>query len=268
MRSPVARSRTARCTRGGGAGVERRSTTTASRRPSGEKAGAPYSSSASSRSTRRSPVAVSIDTSGRRGGLPARGRSTSWRRCEPSGLTSSSRLVESAARRRGEVAQRDPPQPARRPSRRRARPVRGPRAGAARRGRGRGPRTAPGSSRAGSPRPWPPCGPCGGARRRRRRSAPGSVADVSTTVPVVAAATAPCTPPARTATTRASPPPAGRSQRAAGGVLVRPRPVGSGRAEVNSRPPSGRNAAGVSPLALRVSRRAGRSPAGRPPTAR
>ncbi len=73
--------------------------------------------------------------------------------------------------------------------------------------------------------------------------------------------TTPCTPPGGEAITRASPPPAGSSHNAVVGSCAGSA-SGSGRAEVNSRSPSAVNPATDSPLSLRVSRRAGRAPAG------
>src|SRR6516165_11026319 len=89
----------------------------------------------------------------------------------------------------------------------------------------------------------------------------GSTGEVSTTVPASLAASAAATPPGSAATTLASPPPGGSSHSAAtsaGGPsfpdLSAP---GSGRPDVNSRDPSGRNRGLASPSADRVSRRGG-----------
>ncbi len=89
----------------------------------------------------------------------------------------------------------------------------------------------------------------------------GNVMELTTTVPDPAATSTWSTPPARVATTRASPPSAGSSQSRETSSSSSSE-AGSGRAEVNSSEPSGRNAAPPSPFALRVRRRAGRSPAG------
>ena len=91
----------------------------------------------------------------------------------------------------------------------------------------------------------------------------GNVAEVTTTVPAPDATRTSLIPPGRVATTRASPPPDGSSQSwLLASSSSSTSSSGSGRAEVNSSDPSGRKAAPPSPLALRVSRRAGASPAG------
>src|SRR5215203_2660249 len=91
----------------------------------------------------------------------------------------------------------------------------------------------------------------------------GSVLEASKTAPLPLATTTPSTPPGRVATTSASPPPAGRLQSAAGASSSSASSAsGSGRADTNRRDPSGVKRAPDSPLALRVSRRAGRSPVG------
>src|ERR687898_1082770 len=91
----------------------------------------------------------------------------------------------------------------------------------------------------------------------------GSVFEASTTAPLPLATTIRSTPPGRVATTSASPPPAGRLQSAAGASSSSGSSAsGSGRADTNRRDPSGVKQAPDSPLALRVSRRAGRSPVG------
>jgi hypothetical protein len=84
------------------------------------------------------------------------------------------------------------------------------------------------------------------------------------TVSAPRAVSGPETPPVGAAITRASPPWAGRSQSADPDSLVEPvdAPSGSGRAEVNRRSPDRVKTADDSPLAERVSRRAGASPAG------
>jgi hypothetical protein len=74
-------------------------------------------------------------------------------------------------------------------------------------------------------------------------------------------------PPGRASTRRASPPPAGSAHSAGRGSSPFPFPFpdaasGSGRAEVKSSVPSGDQPGEDSPGALRVSRRAGRPPAG------
>src|SRR3954447_8432216 len=86
------------------------------------------------------------------------------------------------------------------------------------------------------------------------------VAAATTTSPVSAATAKPAIPDERVTTGRASPP-AGRLQSAGLGSPSSFAP-GTGRVEVNSRAPSGRNAGEDSPGALRVSRRAGAVPAG------
>ena len=68
-------------------------------------------------------------------------------------------------------------------------------------------------------------------------------------------------PPGRPSTGRASPPPGGRLHSIGLGSPASVA-VGSGRAEVNSSEPSGAQTGEDSPGALRVSRRAGRAPAG------
>ncbi|WP_088317219.1 hypothetical protein [Kineosporia sp. R_H_3] len=90
----------------------------------------------------------------------------------------------------------------------------------------------------------------------------GIVAERSTTVPRSRATTNPPTPPGRVATTRASPPRASSSHSAGFASSASPPASTSGRVETKSRPPSGRNAAVDSPLALRVSRRGSRRPCG------
>ena len=131
------------------------------------------------------------------------------------------------------------------------------------RDRGPRPRSAPARSRAGSPRPSSPCAPCASpsrdlvgrrARERLRRQHDGAGVGGDADAVHAARARAPRRGPRRRPQAAAT---AGRPRR-------RPPPwtSGSGRAEVNSSEPSGRNAAPLSPLALRVSRRAGRSPVG------
>ena len=90
----------------------------------------------------------------------------------------------------------------------------------------------------------------------------GKVLAETTTVPESAATWTSSMPPGREATTRASPPSAGSSHSSVSSVWSSSSSAGSGRAEVNSSEPSGRKAAPASPFALRVRRRAGRSPAG------
>ena len=86
----------------------------------------------------------------------------------------------------------------------------------------------------------------------------GSTGELTTTVPLAAATSAAATPPGSVATTRASPPPGGSSHSfapsaaAPSGLLP-----GSGRREVNSSEPSGRNRGLASPSADLVSRRGG-----------
>ena len=91
-------------------------------------------------------------------------------------------------------------------------------------------------------------------------TAPGSVLAAATTVPASLATTGGPIPPARVPTTWASPA-GGSRQSAAGASSAASASSGSGRAEVKSRSPSGRNAGPDSPVP-RVSLRAGRSPAG------
>ncbi len=93
------------------------------------------------------------------------------------------------------------------------------------------------------------------------RPAAGSTGELSTMVPAPRAASAAVTPPGRAAMTLASPPPGGSSHRAAVSAdtpsWLAP---GSGRLDVNSSDPSGRNRGLASPSADRVSRRAGPPP--------
>ncbi len=258
VRSSRARSRTASTTSGGSVTVDRRSTSSATRRPSGEKTGAAYSSPSSSRRTRRSPEATSIATSVTRR-PPASGCCQVVTTAPPSGLMS---YCASSSARPGagvrSVSATRPTTPSSVPG------VVSPGTRPANRRTWSGPRSAS-QNRTGYSS-WRIAETLRSLRALRRFSSssppaePGSVLDASTTVPSSAATAAPSTPPGRTATTRASPPPAGSSHSAGGRSSSFER--SSGRAEVNSNPPSGRNATGVSPLALRVSRRAGRTPAG------
>ncbi|WP_226353291.1 hypothetical protein [Pseudonocardia sp. ICBG601] len=92
--------------------------------------------------------------------------------------------------------------------------------------------------------------------------APGSVGEDTTTVPASAATATAEIPPGRAPAGSASPPAAGRRHSEVGGS-VSPVASGSGRADRNSRSPSGWGKTGPdSPAAPRVSRRAGASPAG------
>jgi hypothetical protein len=118
---------------------------------------------------------------------------------------------------------------------------------------------------------WPSCriAVTFAVRRAFRRAAsssavtaPGSVAAVHATVPAVRATTGLPSPPGRVPWSVASPPPAGSRHSAAGGSSPSFSPSGSGRAERKSRSPVGVKAGSLSPGSPRVSRRAGRTPAG------
>src|SRR3954454_21757787 len=83
------------------------------------------------------------------------------------------------------------------------------------------------------------------------------------TSPLSAATANPETPPLRESTSRASPPPGGRAHSDGfGSPFFSAGAAGSGRAEVNNNEPSGPHVGEDSPGALRVSRCAGRRPAG------
>ncbi len=234
--------------------MDLRQSASATRAPSGEKRGAPYSNPGSPSSRRCAPVSVWTATSPLRY-PPGSGICHVVTTVGPVGADVDLGLVECTRRGRRELAQGQT-RPRRRAPRRR------PRAAGPGRGRGRGPRTARGTL---SCRIAVTFLSLRSLRRFSSSSAvcdEGSVGDTTTTVGARLAVTTPETPPGRTATTRASPPPAGSSHSAGFASSSLSVACGFGRALTNSSDPSGRNAAPDSPLALRVSRRAGRRPSG------
>ena len=123
-------------------------------------------------------------------------------------------------------------------------------------------RSALDSPSAGSPSPDRLCAARAAADRRRRRAPPATTAAPITTSSAPRAVRTALTPPGTLNTSTASPPPAGSRHSEAGGFVPSSAQSAVGRDETNSRSPSMVNAGDESPLALRVSRRAGRWPAG------
>ncbi|WP_223842905.1 hypothetical protein [Amycolatopsis methanolica] len=221
--------------------------------PSGEIRGDSYSWSGSSASTRRSPVATSIATTVGRCEPPASGTVQVVTTVRPSGETShaaSSVSARPACPVRSRSSSRS--SPAGTPSATTSRVRSGPRSWSQKRMGYSSCRIADTPASLRALRSSASCSAL---------VAEGIIGAPASTVPASAATATARTPPAGAAITRASPPEAGCSHSA----LLGPSSLSaaaSGRAETNSRSPDGVKAAPDSPSVLRVSRRAGRSPAG------
>ena len=247
---PPASGTTATSCVGGSVGVVRPSRRRATVRPSGEIRGSPNRWSSSSASVRTAPVATSTATTVDRTSPPGSGTSHAVTTVEPSGLRSGA--AWSSARPTW--------------------PVRSRRVQASSPASSGG--DATNSRFAAAPRSWSQnrigvlsCRIAATLASLRSVTAaasssssvePGRAGATTTTVPDPDATAKPLTPPGRVTTGRASPPAPGSSHSDDGSSSLSA--SGTGRAETNSRSPSGVKRGELSPLLLRVSRRAGRSP--------